>query len=160
MKLGDGRKMFRSPRTFGERSADKLAEWAGSWTFIILFIFILIVWMGVNTYGYLNISSWDNYPFILLNLVLSCIAALQAPRAPIGVGGAARTRRGSLHAWSIRWESARAFRDVRSATVPVPDLSRQPRAGWLHGAVCSMRQLMISGLRWKGKKVPCRLNVL
>ena len=64
-------------RTFGEKSADNLAKWAGSWGFIITFFVFILVWMTVNIYGWLN--SWDPYPFILLNLVLSCLAAIQAP---------------------------------------------------------------------------------
>lgn len=64
-------------RTFGERAADNLANWAGSWTFILGFLIFLALWMAFNVYAFLNI--WDPYPFILLNLVLSCIAALQAP---------------------------------------------------------------------------------
>jgi len=62
---------------FGDRAADSLTKHAGSWGFIIGFIIFLIIWMVINTYAWFN--SWDPYPFILLNLVLSCIAALQAP---------------------------------------------------------------------------------
>lgn len=63
--------------TFGEKSADLLAHFAGSWVFIILFATVLISWIIVNVY-FLS-PPFDAYPFILLNLVLSCIAALQAP---------------------------------------------------------------------------------
>jgi uncharacterized membrane protein len=71
------RKLINYERTFGQRSADFLTKWAGSWGFIILFFVFLILWMGANIYGWLN--QWDPYPFILLNLVLSCLAAVQAP---------------------------------------------------------------------------------
>ncbi len=64
-------------RSFGERAADNLASWAGSWGFIIGFLVFLGIWMIVNVYAW--IGEWDPYPFILLNLVLSCVAALQAP---------------------------------------------------------------------------------
>lgn len=64
--------------SFGERVADKVATFGGSWTFILSFIGILVVWMGVNAVG-LMAQPFDPYPFILLNLVLSCLAALQAP---------------------------------------------------------------------------------
>lgn len=64
--------------TFGERVADKVAVFGGSWTFILTFIAILVVWMGMNVVG-IFIHPFDPYPFILLNLVLSCLAALQAP---------------------------------------------------------------------------------
>ena len=66
-----------SPQTFGQRAADGIAKWAGSWTFIISFLVLLGLWMIANVYMWIN--QWDPYPFILLNLVLSCIAALQAP---------------------------------------------------------------------------------
>ena len=64
-------------RTFGQKAADNLARGAGSWTFIIAFLIFLIVWMSTNIYAWVN--SWDPYPFILLNLVLSTVAAIQAP---------------------------------------------------------------------------------
>lgn len=64
--------------TFGQRIADKVATFGGSWTFIILFAVIIFFWIGLNTY-FLNNRGFDPYPFILLNLMLSCLAALQAP---------------------------------------------------------------------------------
>lgn len=63
--------------TFGERLADKIAGIAGSWPFIICFIFLLTIWITLNTIQIF--VHFDPYPFILLNLALSCIAALQAP---------------------------------------------------------------------------------
>ena len=63
-------------RTFGDKLADKVTEIAGSWGFIIGFCVFLILWMIINT---ILIVRFDEYPFILLNLILSCIAALQAP---------------------------------------------------------------------------------
>ena len=63
-------------RTMGDKLADKVTEIAGSWGFIIFFCLFLILWMIINT---IMIVKFDEYPFILLNLILSCIAALQAP---------------------------------------------------------------------------------
>ncbi len=63
-------------RTIGEKVSDKLAEVAGSWTFIIIFVLFLILWIVLNI---MAIDAVDPYPFILLNLVLSCISAIQAP---------------------------------------------------------------------------------
>lgn len=63
-------------RTFGDKLADRVTEIAGSWGFIIVFCVFLILWMIINT---ILIVRFDEYPFILLNLILSCIAALQAP---------------------------------------------------------------------------------
>jgi uncharacterized membrane protein len=64
------------PATFGQRLADRVAALGGSWTFIVLFLMCLVVWMLINVR---DPKPFDPYPFILLNLVLSCLAALQAP---------------------------------------------------------------------------------
>jgi len=64
-------------RTFGERMSDKIAEFGGSWTFIILFALVILCWILTNVYVLLH--PFDPYPFIFLNLVLSCVTAIQAP---------------------------------------------------------------------------------
>ncbi|MBP8066871.1 MAG: DUF1003 domain-containing protein [Flavobacterium sp.] len=64
--------------TFGQKIADKVAEFGGSWTFIISFMVFLVLWIFTNVFLLVN-KGFDPYPFILLNLILSCIAALQAP---------------------------------------------------------------------------------
>ncbi|MXN90368.1 DUF1003 domain-containing protein [Flavobacterium sp. Sd200] len=64
--------------TLGQRVADKVAAFGGSWTFIITFVAFLLGWISVNIIVLAN-KGWDPYPFILLNLILSCVAALQAP---------------------------------------------------------------------------------
>lgn len=63
--------------TFGQRASDKLAEFAGSWFFIIAFTLFLLIWVLINVYFLKN--PFDPYPFIMLNLVLSCVSAIQAP---------------------------------------------------------------------------------
>ena len=63
--------------TLGQRAADAIAKFAGSWAFIFAFTGVLILWMVINTI--LAAKAFDPYPFILLNLVLSCVAAIQAP---------------------------------------------------------------------------------
>ena len=63
--------------TLGQRAADTIAKFAGSWAFIFSFSGVLILWMVVNVL--LAAGAFDPYPFILLNLVLSCVAAIQAP---------------------------------------------------------------------------------
>ena len=65
-------------RTFGQVIADKVADFGGSWTFIISFFIFILIWIASNVYILLN-KGFDPYPFILLNLILSCLAALQAP---------------------------------------------------------------------------------
>lgn len=64
--------------TLGQKIADKIASFGGSWPFIISFITVLSVWIIVNTI-LLSRKAFDPYPFILLNLALSCVAAIQAP---------------------------------------------------------------------------------
>jgi uncharacterized membrane protein len=64
--------------TLGDRVSDRIAAIGGSWNFIITFIVILVVWIIINSIGIMS-QAFDPYPYILLNLVLSCIAALQAP---------------------------------------------------------------------------------
>lgn len=64
--------------TLGQRAADKIAEFGGSWRFIISFFAVLIVWISMNAW-FLGKVPFDPYPFILLNLILSCLAAIQAP---------------------------------------------------------------------------------
>ncbi len=63
---------------FGDRMADRVASFGGSWTFIIGFVATLLAWMALNITGIL-FKIFDPYPFIFLNLILSCVAALQAP---------------------------------------------------------------------------------
>lgn len=69
-------KQDKDTEKLGDKVADKLTEVAGSWSFIIGFTLFLILWILLNLYAFKNV---DPYPFILLNLVLSCVAALQAP---------------------------------------------------------------------------------
>ena len=69
---------FDEKRTFGQKLSDQIAEFGGSWTFIIAFFTFLVLWMALNVAVGLG-RAFDPFPFILLNLVLSCLAAIQAP---------------------------------------------------------------------------------
>ena len=69
---------FEEQLTFGQKLSDKLAEFGGSWKFIIIFFGIIVIWMIINSVSLAG-KNFDPYPFILLNLVLSCLAAVQAP---------------------------------------------------------------------------------
>ncbi|MGY3266348.1 DUF1003 domain-containing protein [Lysobacter sp. HA35] len=73
----DTNNAFADRMTLGERLADRVAQFGGSWTFIILFALVLVAWVAVNTE--LLRHPFDPYPFIFLNLVLSMVAAIQAP---------------------------------------------------------------------------------
>lgn len=69
---------IESELTFGQRIADKVATFGGSWIFIIAFFSFILIWMLINIW-FLATKPFDPYPFILLNLLLSCLAAIQAP---------------------------------------------------------------------------------
>ena len=69
--------LIEAESTFGERIADKVAGFGGSWTFIISFLVSLVIYSIINVF--LGHKAWDPYPFILLNLILSMLAAIQAP---------------------------------------------------------------------------------
>lgn len=71
-------KEFIGKLTFGEKLSDIIASFGGSWKFIIIFSLIIFFWISINAYV-LVAKVFDPYPFILLNLVLSCLAAMQAP---------------------------------------------------------------------------------
>ena len=76
-KISVSPKKEKEKYTLGQRAADTIAKFAGSWAFIFSFVGVLILWMVVN--AILATKAFDPYPFILLNLVLSCVAAIQAP---------------------------------------------------------------------------------
>ncbi len=74
-----GHPVFKIKRTFGQKSADWLTKWAGSWAFIISLAIFMFIWISINTAWLLFGREWDPYPFILLNFILSTLAAIQAP---------------------------------------------------------------------------------
>src|SRR5205814_5930379 len=74
----DIEKQFEKKLTFGERLSDHIAEFGGSWKFLITFGAVLIGWIALNAFVLFN-RGFDPFPFILLNLILSCLAAVQAP---------------------------------------------------------------------------------
>lgn len=73
-----GEDLEKTDFTYGQRLADKIATFGGSWKFIIIFGCFIVVWMFINIILLMS-KAFDPYPFILLNLILSCLAALQAP---------------------------------------------------------------------------------
>ena len=70
---------YESKLSFGDGLADRVAEFGGSWRFIIIFGVIILVWILINTILLFAPKPFDPYPYILLNLMLSCLAAMQAP---------------------------------------------------------------------------------
>lgn len=100
------------PTTFGEKAADSLTKYAGSWGFIISFLILLVLWMATNVYAWLN--TWDPYPFILLNLVLSCLAAIQAPIILMSQNRQShKDRQRSEYDYAVNRKSAREIDEIR-----------------------------------------------
>ena len=73
----DKHPVFKAKLTFGERASDVITQFCGTWKFIISVLVFIAVWISINMLAWL--SHWDPYPFILLNFILSCLAAMQAP---------------------------------------------------------------------------------
>ena len=77
-KNGKSHPIFRQKLTLGQRASDGISRFGGSWTFIIIFGVFLVAWIGINSFFLLR-RPFDPFPYILLNLALSCLAAIQAP---------------------------------------------------------------------------------
>lgn len=103
---------LKTPATLGQRAADKITKYAGSWAFIIGFIIFLIAWMTINVHAW--IQTWDPYPFILLNLVLSCIAALQAPIILMSQNREnERDRQRATYDYAVNRKAEREIKDIQ-----------------------------------------------
>ena len=97
-RKGVARDLTATPSTFGQRVADRVASFGGSWSFIIIAVTAIAVWILINGRD----KSFDPYPFILLNLILSCTAALQAPIIMMSQNRqAARDRLDAQHDYEI-----------------------------------------------------------
>ena len=90
-------------RTFGQRVADRIAAFGGSWTFILSFLLVLVCWVALNSFVLARRNeAWDPYPYILLNLFLSMVAALQAPVIMMSQNRqAARDRLDAAHDYEV-----------------------------------------------------------
>ena len=98
--------------TFGERLADQIASFGGSWNFIITFILLLVLWMILNTYV-LIARPFDPYPFILLNLVLSALASLQAPLIMMSQNRQeSRDRQRAMHDYQVNLKAELEIRQL------------------------------------------------
>ena len=103
---------FHHEFTLGERLADKIAEFGGSWTFIASLLIFLVLWMMFNVYA--ATRNFDPYPFILLNLFLSCLAALQAPIILMAQNRQAdRDRIDSKYNYRVNRKAEREIQDVQ-----------------------------------------------
>jgi uncharacterized membrane protein len=99
--------------SFGDRIADRIAGFGGSWTFILSFIGFLFLWVGVNCLHLFHGTDVDPYPYIFLNLLLSCIAALQAPVIMMSQNRAEdRDRRNAMRDYQINLKAELEIRHL------------------------------------------------
>jgi len=97
-----------------ERVADRLAEFGGSWTFIVLFLVLIAIWVALNTI-FLIEHRFDPYPFIFLNLLLSCIAAIQAPIIMMSQNRqAARDQQKALQDYQVNLKAELEIRELHN----------------------------------------------
>lgn len=134
-------------RTFGERVADKVASFGGSWTFIFLFAGILVVWVFINSFLLLS-RAFDPFPYILLNLFLSMIAALQAPIIMMSQNRqAARDRLDAAHDYEV---NMKAEMEIRFLHEKLDDLREQK---WLQLVEMQQKQIELLNDILGNKKV-------
>jgi uncharacterized membrane protein len=107
-------KEFDETLTFGQRLADRVASFGGSWTFIIMFVVILLTWIILNTFILARMNSaFDPYPYILLNLFLSMLAAVQAPVIMMSQNRqAAKDRLDAAHNYEVNMKAELEIADL------------------------------------------------
>ena len=140
----DSNAVYESGMTFGQRIADKVASFGGSWTFILLFLGFMGIWLLLNTLG----KSFDPFPFILLNLILSMLAALQAPVIMMSQNRqAAKDRLDAQHDYEI---NTKAELEILALHSKLDNLREQQ---WVRLIELQERQLAI--LSKLGEKLGC-----
>jgi len=103
---------FEAKLTMGERLADRIADFGGSWTFLGIFALVILGWMVINSYVFIA-RPFDPYPYILLNLVLSCLAAAQAPVIMMSQNRQeARDRERALHDYQVNLKAELEIRHL------------------------------------------------
>jgi len=110
-------------QTLGQRAADWITYWCGTWTFILGLFAFLGVWMAINVIAYF--FRWDPYPFILLNLMLSCLAAVQAPIILMSQNRSAeRDRKRFEYDYAVNRKAEREVTDMQKDLEIIKDLIR------------------------------------
>jgi len=103
---------FEADLSIGQRLADRIARFGGSWSFILIFALVLLAWMALNSFVLLT-RSFDPFPYILLNLVLSCLAAIQAPVIMMSQKrGEARDRVRATHDYQVNLKAELEIRHL------------------------------------------------
>lgn len=117
---------FKIKRTFGQRAADNLSKWAGSWYFILIFLLLLVLWIAGNTYlivQYRLGNIFDPYPFILLNLILSMIAAMQAPIILMSQNRQSQKDRAQAqYDYSVNRKAEREIREIQKDLIKIKNM--------------------------------------
>lgn len=113
--------IFHQKLTLGQRTADRIAKFGGSWTFIGIFLSIIFVWILLNAW-FLISGPFDPFPFILLNLGLSCLAALQAP--VILMSQNRESERDRIHAHYDYLVNRKAEREIRVVQDELKEIKR------------------------------------
>ena len=132
---------FDEKLTFGQWLADRVAAFGGSWTFILIFGFILLVWIGLNSFILLHRGeTFDPYPYILLNLMLSMVAALQAP--VIMMSQNRQTEKDRLDAAHDYEVNLKAELEIMSLHEKVDSLREQQWRDWIELQQEQIRLLM------------------
>lgn len=127
---------FDAQLTLGERIADSVASFGGSWTFILCFIGGMAVWMAWNEIGG---TRFDPYPFILLNLVLSCVAALQAPFIMMSQNRLAeKDRMDAQHDYEVNVRAEMEIVELRTKL----DALREYELLWMREELARQRELL------------------
>ncbi|MEM3112858.1 MAG: DUF1003 domain-containing protein [Candidatus Pacearchaeota archaeon] len=106
----------RKKLTFGQKAADAITSFGGSWTFIFIFLIIILLWFLTNSYFLVQYGrkAFDPYPFILLNLVLSCLAAIQAPIILMSQNRASeRDRLRAEYDYAVNRKAEKEIRDIK-----------------------------------------------
>ena len=110
-----GHPPFKIPRTSGQKAADWLTIWAGSWMFIITLGIFMFIWIAVNTAWLLFGREWDPYPFILLNFILSTLAAIQAPIILMSQNRTSQKDRARAeYDYAVNRKAEKEIREIRS----------------------------------------------
>lgn len=117
---------FQSNLTYGQKASDLVTEFFGSWKFIIAVILLILVWMTLNIF--MIVRSWDPYPFILLNLMLSCLAAIQAPIILMSQNRQAeRDRLNAKYDYAVNRKAEREISDMQKDLEEIKSLIRKKK---------------------------------
>ena len=112
--------------SIGQRASDKLTGFMGSWYFIILLFIFLIIWMIINVL--MLIRRWDPYPFILLNLILSCLAAVQAPIILMSQNRVSqKDRLRAQYDYNVNKKAEKEIREVRTQLIEIKKLLKRKK---------------------------------